>query len=223
MRSHRTTRRLLDKTFLILVWTCLIPAARAGSPGAEGIQRSFKITEPAGVAWESDRVEYVVEFPSVLAHANGLELRDPSGKPIACQLSNAELDTDDKSFRRGKLAFMASLHANEVGSWALRAGREPVQQPWTDLKVTSDQQQIEFSTGACGVRIPAGIRRFEKPVSAEAIPAPIQKIRLSDGRWIGRGWWNTERLCLGYRVVLEESGPVFARVRMHYDFEDYTS
>src|SRR5690606_29455314 len=45
-------------------------------------------------------------------------------------------------------------------------------------------------------------------------------VRLPDGRWVGKGGWRTDIGCVGYAVEVVEKGPVRARVKMRYDFEE---
>ncbi len=79
--------------------------------------------------------------------------------------------------------------------------------------------RIELANGKTGIRLPAGVKTFATPLAAEQIPAPIQGVRLPGGAWIGRGWWQTDSKCVGYSATITDSGAVFARARLRYDFE----
>jgi hypothetical protein len=191
-----------------------------GLPAQE--TRTFTITEPVGLDWAPDRVDYRVEFPEGQVAPGGVALKNAAGEPTAVQLSEIDLWPDGKTVKAATVSFIARLKTNEVATWTLTAGTAAVKQPATDLKVSAGKAQIELSSGKVGIRLAGGEARFPKGAAAEAIPAPIQGLRLLDGSWIGKGWWTTDRPCLGYRAELLENGPVFARVKLSYDFTDRT-
>lgn len=183
--------------------------------------RTFTIREPFGLAWGPDRVSYRVEFPKGAAVPDGLSLRDRRGNPVAVQLSDTILWPDKKTVRSAVLSFMATLEPDEVGQWTLVHGVVPVAPPRSDLVVVESADAIELSTSKVAIRLPSGAKTFETPVPAGQLPAPILGVRIG-GQWVGRGWWQTERPCVGYSAKLQAKGPVFARVALQYEFVDKT-
>ena len=188
-------------------------------PGsAVAAERSFTIEEPFGVNWGPDRVSYVVEFEKGKAVPDGIGLKDGQGRPVAVQLSDVEL-WPDQTLRRATLSLMVTLNPNEKAAWSLIAGAARVDQLRSDLAVRQTPVFIELSNSSTGIRLVAGKRTFQRPVAAEQVPAPIQGVRLPGGRWIGKGWWQTDVKCTGYCAEVVEAGPVFARATIRYDFE----
>jgi len=186
---------------------------------AEEVVRTFTIREPFGLPWGPDRVNYRVDFPEGQVMPAGFSLKDGSGRPVAGQLSEVVLWPDQKTVKTAILSFMVTLKPDEVGRWTLTAGIEPALQPPTDLKAELHGDRIELCNAKTGIRLPGGLKTFSPPLSnAAQIPAPIQAIRVSGGRWIGRGVWRTDRPCLAYSATLMERGPVFARAALKYDF-----
>ncbi|MHB9131386.1 MAG: hypothetical protein ACYDBB_09890 [Armatimonadota bacterium] len=200
---------------------CLFMVLALPVPAA--VTSTFTIREPVGLAWERDRVTYPVTFPRGQVKPDGLQLTDVAGKPVAAQLSDIAFWPDKRTVKSAVLSFMAALQANENANWSLAAGSKTVGQPQTDLAVRIGNGVIELTTSRFGIRLAAGSKTFKTPVEANALPAPIQGVRLRDGRWIGKGWWQTDRPCVGYRVEVLERGPVFARIALQYDFTDQTA
>jgi len=183
--------------------------------------RTFTIREPFGLAWGPDRVSYAVEFPDgkvVILCAT--VVLDANGKLQVAQFSDITPWPGGKFIRHAALSFMAALKPDEVGQWTWSTVQPAGQHPVTKIRVAERPDGIELTTGKLGIRLAGGSRTFPAPVPADQVPAPIQAVRLADGKWIGKGWWKTELPCVGYRGTLVEQGPVFARVLLEYDFAD---
>ncbi|MHB9131814.1 MAG: heparinase II/III domain-containing protein [Armatimonadota bacterium] len=208
-------RRLLPVSLILCVgWAVSVTAA---------VTKTFTIQEPFSQAWGPDRVNYRVEFPQGEVVPAGIALRDAAGNAVPAQLSDITWWPDNQTVKSATLSFMASLQPDAKGVWTLAAGRDAVVQPASDLAVKEGTDAIELTTGKSGIRLIGGAKTFPAPVAAEQIPAPIQGLRLRSGQWIGRGWWQTDRPCLGYSAKVIAKGPVFARVALKYDFADNTS
>ena len=181
--------------------------------------RTFTIREPFGLAWGPDRVSYAVEFPEGKVTVVGATVvLDASRNLQAAQFSDSALWPDGKTIRQATLSFMAALKPDEAGRWIWGTETAVGQYPLTDLRVTEREGAIELVTDKVGIRLLGGSKTFPAPTAADQVPAPIQAVRLSDGKWAGKGWWKTELPCVGYRTKVVERGPVFARVLLEYDF-----
>ncbi len=187
------------------------------------VTRTFTIPEPLGLNWGPDRVTYRVEFPPSEVAVQGLRLTDAAGQQVPAQLSAVTLWPDGKSVKSADLSFMVSLAPDQTQTWTLQAGREPVNQPRSDLLLLERGPFLEMRSARVGLRLPAGVKTFAPAVAADQIPAPVQALRLADGRWVGKGWWQTGRLCRRYEARVLERGPVFVKVGLRYDFTDDTS
>ncbi|HPD17803.1 MAG TPA: hypothetical protein PLE19_22935 [Planctomycetota bacterium] len=180
-----------------------------------GEERTFTIREPFGLAWGPDRVNYPLvlregEKPPVVA-----AVQDAHGALLPAQLTPSLAPPGEGAARRVTLSFMATLKPDEVGQWTYRPDLGGQKPPASDLRVVEREGVVELTTSKFGIRVPAS--------GAKEPPAPILAVRLGDGRWIGRGWWQTERPCLGYKAAILERGPVFAKVALSYDFPDNTA
>ncbi|MGD0091935.1 MAG: hypothetical protein ABSE73_18635, partial [Planctomycetota bacterium] len=186
-----------------------------------------------------------MSFPKGEAAPDGVELKDAAGQKVSVQLSAIELWPDGKTLKQALVSFMATLKPSEKRSWTLTAGTEkknvqvadlPISLvegdrfsmalQGSDLKLSSDGHAIAFETSKTGIKLLGFSKSFNPPVAADKLPAPIQSVRLPGpandpkaGKWIGKGWWQTDIACSGYSVKITAAGPVFARAEMRYDFE----
>lgn len=193
--------------------------AAAMTTASAAFEKTFTITEPFGLEWGPDRVSYRVEFPPGEVTPDGVRLKNAAGEPVAVQVSEIEHGPDGKTVKAATVSFMATLKPDEKGVWTLQGGKTAGTPLATDLTVSERDGVIELTTSRFGIRLAGGTRRFDPPVAAADVAAPIQGVRFADGTWIGRGWWDSERACLGYTATVDEHGPVFARVRLRYEFE----
>ena len=191
----------------------------AMTTASAAFEKTFTITEPIGLEGGPDRVSYRVEFPQGQVAPNGLTLKNAAGETVAVQLSDIQLWPDGNTVKAATVSFIASLKPNEKAAWTLQGGKTASTPVATDLAVSERDGVVELTTSHFGIRLAGGTRRFDPPAAAADVPAPIQGVRFADGTWIGRGWWESERICLGYTVTVDERGPVFARVRLRYEFE----
>ena len=206
--------------------SCVVGWLACLSVGA-GETRTFTIREPFGLAWGPDRVSYPLELPEGKPLPMLVAVQDANGALVPAQLSDPfelhEFPPQRGVLHGATLSFMANLKPNEAGQWTYRPDIGPQKPPATDLSIVKRGGTIELATSKFGIRLVGGARIFAAPVAADQVPAPIQAVRLADGKWIGRGWWQTDRPCLAYKAVIVEKGPVFARVALQYDFADNTA
>ena len=184
-----------------MIRTCIAIVLAAALP-ASAAEQSFTIAEPFGLAWGPDRVNYPVAFPPGQVTAQGVSLNDAVGKPVPVQLSEIELWPDGKSVRKAVASFMVSLVPDQTATWKLTAGTQPVQQPAGDVKAEQKDNLIELSNARTGIRLVGGKQEFQEPIAGDKLPAPIQGVRLPNGKWIGKGAWQTDIPCTGYFVAI---------------------
>ncbi|MHB9133749.1 MAG: hypothetical protein ACYDBB_22015 [Armatimonadota bacterium] len=184
-------------------------------------QRAFTIQEPFGLAWGPDRVSYPVDFPAGAVLPTGVQLTDETGQRVPVQLSDITLWTDKKSVKHATVSFMVTLTPNQKKIWTLTGGKTAMKPVKTDLHAAKDPKRgrLELQTSKTGVRLPYDNITYKTPLDASIVSAPLQGVKLPDGRWIGRGWWQTDVKCTGYHAELTDKGPVFARAKLRYDFE----
>ena len=191
--------------------------ALAQSPAFAAQQRTFTVQEPFGLAWGPDRVTYRVEFAQAEAKPETLSLTDGQGQAVPMQLTDVTF-WPDKTVKSANLSLMVSLKPDERAVWTLSTTPGKAPTPASDL-VVRESDAIELANARTAIRLPAGRKTFIASAPPDQVPAPIQGVRLPGGKWIGKGWWQTDVKCTGYSAEVTERGPVFARAKLHYDFE----
>ena len=53
----------------------------------------------------------------------------------------------------------------------------------------------------------------------DRIPVPILAVRGAGGKWVGSGFWQTELALKRFSAEVLGAGPIFAKVRLNYEFE----
>ncbi len=204
----------------VVVWLACLSAVA-------GETRTFTIREPFGLAWGPDRVRYTVQVPEGKGLPADVAVQDANGVLLPAQLSDLielhEMPPKQGVLRSATLSFMATLKPNEAGQWTYLPDLGARKPPATDLRVSERDGAIELSNSKFGIRLVGGGKAFPAPVAADQVPAPIQAVRLANGKWTGRGWWQTDRPCLGYKATIAERGPVFARIRLDFLFANNTA
>ena len=197
----------------LLAFACLSLAV------CHAADHTITIHEPFGLDWGPDRINEPVSFPQGAVSPQGVSLKDAAGKPVPVQLDRVELWPDGKSVKSAVASFMVSLAPDEKKSWTLSGGMQPVAQPAGDVKAAVVGSTIELTNAKTGIRLVGGKQTFSPAVAGEKLPAPIQGVRLPGGRWMGKGWWQTDVPCTGYSAEITASGPVFAQAKIRYEFD----
>ncbi len=205
---------LLKKISMLLLVFCWWGATMAAV-----IEETWTIKEPFGLAWGPDKVTYSVEFPKGKVIPRGVSVVDSTGTIVPSQLSDIEYWPDKKSIKKAQLSFMAKLMPEQIGTWKMTAGKKTVRQPAGELKAEIKNNIIEISNLKTGIRLAGGKQTFNVPVACDKIPGPIQGVRLPNGKWVGKGSWQTDINCIGYSAEIIDSGSVFIRAKLRYDFE----
>src|SRR5215211_2370845 len=133
---------------------------------AQQTLQTFAVSEPFGVAHPDQILEFTLS--STVDQSTSYML-GPSGTEVPYQL-----------LRGNKIAVRSDLPANATRTWQLMSGRAPAS--FSDVvQVTETSDYYEVVNGLTGVRM-------VKPTASGALNlAPIQGIRLKDGRWTATG------------------------------------
>ena len=68
-----------------------------------------------------------------------------------------------------------------------------------------------LDNGRIAVKLPADASR--------GLPGPVSAVRLREGEWVGGSFWRTARRLRAFKASVLANGPLFAKVRLRYDFE----
>ncbi|HUT37321.1 MAG TPA: hypothetical protein VNE39_27815 [Planctomycetota bacterium] len=118
-----------------------------------------------------------------------------------------------------KLAVRTDLPAGATKSWALLRGRGPAPAPAADGVTVSEREEgYEIVNGLTGVRVPKAAATLDM----KRLPAPVQGVRLRDGRWSATGP-NLLNVAQGptakaMAVRFRDRGPLVTVVEIEYGF-----
>jgi hypothetical protein len=196
--------------------------------------QEFRYQEPFGIPHVGEVLVFDLAKPVDMATC---QLPDAKGTSIPYQVS-----VDGKT-----LLLRASLAAREEAVWRLMPGNpSPVAAPFVAVTEDAENGWYEIANGLTGIRIPNGktftdewarlddeqkdyvlkngwaANDLKKKVGiVPANPAPVQGIRLRDGRWTANGpnLLSAVPLCTGMKVEFLARGPIETTVRVQYDFK----
>lgn len=93
----------------------------------------------------------------------------------------------------------------------------------SELSVRAGDGFHEVSTELFGIRLLSGEATFETPHEPDDVPGPVHGLRDQTGKWYGSSKLYGSSRIRGYRSRLIDTGPVLARIRIDYQYEDGTN
>jgi len=197
------------------------------------VLQALTYVEPFGIPHAKEILELPLTKPVDPANTR---LLDAAGKEVTFQVS-----TDGKT-----LLLRTDLGPKEKLTWKLVAGK-PTAAAKGLVTVTEDEKNgwIEVTNGLTGVRIPDGktftdewallddkqkeyilpngwaLKELKTKLKMTPTnPAPVQGIRLRDGRWTANGSrLNADPFCASMKVEFLARGPLETAVKVHYEFK----
>ena len=150
---------------------CLLAPVSAGMAQASADEpiREFRLVERFGVAHPDQIVEFDLGGRRIDPQA--CRLLDESGREVPFQALDGG----------ARVAIRTDLPANSERRWTLVPGRPTAVDPQA-VGVAKAEAGFEIGHRGAALRLPLGGVPAEGPA-----PAPIQGVRLRDGRWIGTG------------------------------------
>lgn len=185
--------------FSTVVVFALIQSAQIYGQPSETL-RVLTINERFGVYHPTQVVDFDLDRPVAEGKVHVI---GPNGKPVVFQL----LDSGQR------LAVLTDLPAGEELTWRLMSSRGP-DDVETGLRVTERAECYEITNRFVGIRVP------REGLSRDPASAPIQAVRLADGRWTGS---KPNPLLRGHpkemSVRFIERGPLVVCVEVTYRFD----
>ncbi len=137
-----------------------------------------------------------------------IELVDGQGSPVEHQLVLTEKNPDG-SAKKARLSFYAELKKGGAWTYTLKASAQPKEFS-ERVKAEAKGEALEVTSAEVGIRIPApGEKKFDPPADPKEVPAPILAYRLSDGKWAGKGWLESDRKILSFSQKVVADGPLY--------------
>jgi len=210
-----------------MTWSGVAPAAPP---------QTFSYEEPFGLAHSKQVLELGLTNPVDGANCRLLDARDN--------------ETPFQIAGGGKrLLLRTDLAPRQKATWRLIEGKPAVNPQTASLvKVTEDKANgwYEITNGLTGIRVPNGVRFTDESAGIDAKdlaraethpqeleqvrkkhgikhsnPAPLQGVRLRDGRWTcaGPNILSAQAFCKSMKVEFLERGPIETTIRVHYEFK----
>ena len=194
---------------ILLAMLCVLPEAGA-------VERTIVLTERLGHHWKDEWLRYEFKFEQGVVRSKRV-VAESDGRAMDAQMSGVEWHSD-KSVARATVSFVTDLPARSKRRVRIHFDRSRAQS-FPDLTLLRGTRHTDIRTSWIGMRVPLGNASYEPPQPVEKVPAPIKAIRLASGKWIGRGWLESDQKVKAWRAELVEEGPVFAEAWIQYKFE----
>lgn len=207
------TRRLLPWLVLLLV----------AGPAAEGAAPSFELQEHLNVPWHAELVHFDVELGEG-EFADGPVVVEGAGQTLPAQLYDVS-HWPDGSVRNARVAFIVDLGPRESHTYRLRPASEAETTPERGDLTThhpDEQPYVELSTPHVGWRLLSERSEPGSPMPPDDVPGPIAAMRVDGDAWIGASAMYGNEPIVSYEGELVDDGPVFARWRGRYEYENGT-
>ncbi|MBC8872199.1 MAG: hypothetical protein H8E44_22430 [Planctomycetes bacterium] len=183
----------------LVVFFCVVQSLQVHVLASEAL-RVLTIKERFGVSHPTQVIDFDLDRPVTTEKVHVL---GPNGAPVAFQLLDGGR----------QLAVLTDLPAGAERTWRLMSGQR-LDGVETGLHVTEKDGCFEITNRFVGVRV----SREDLPL--DPAPAPVQAIRLADGRWTGSTPIPLLRAqAKGMSVRFIERGPLLVRVEVTYRFD----
>ncbi len=173
----------------------------------------YRLVERLGHSWTDEPLRFELHFPE--GAGREIVAVTANDAPVVFQTEGEERHADG-SLATARIHTLADLPAG--GELVFRALTDPGAAPAAapaarPLEVHEDDGLVTLATATAGLRLPLGVFTAD-------IPTPFLGFRLADGRWVGGGRWMGRAAPQRLEAELTARGPVFAEVRLRYQFPD---
>jgi len=179
------------RTSTLLIVGFLAPSITLAQP--------WTLTNPTGRDYENEVVRLKVNLPGSAKQGEYVVLAEDNEVP-------GQIGQGD-----GKvwMHVVASLAADESIKYTVQRGRP--KQVKSPVSLRREGDTFVLANGQMAVKVPAAAKGDP--------PAPILAVRGKSGKWVGSGAWSTDRQLKSFAAEPTGSGPIFAKVRLTYEFE----
>ena len=175
-------------------------AALALCCAASAAAQSWTLTNPTGKTYENEVVRLKADLPP--SARQGEYVVKANGKEVLGQIGEAE--------GRTWMYVVASLGKDETIEYSVGRGKPRGGKSLVSVKSSGGLH--ELSNGRLAIRLPA-------KADGDSIPSPVAAVRGANGKWVGGGVWHTERKLKRFSSRVLADGPIFAKVRLKYEFD----
>lgn len=201
--------------YLLLVLLAFLPAY------AKDGETTIVLRDYLKQQWTNELLMYPFTAPEGACDAHSVTLTGPKG-PMPVQLTDIVYWPGTQWVKSAKACFITDLAPLGRDTYVIRYGDAPSRMliPATDLTVTPGKEQVEITTKGFGARLLLGEQTFAEPAAAAKVPGPVIAMRMADGAWFGGSSMFGPGKLASYSAKLLDAGPVFARVAIHYTYDN---
>jgi hypothetical protein len=200
-----------------LVLMCIGACMLLSSLARAGTVR-FSYEEALKRAWSHEVLTFTVFVPKASNHPETMFVTDETGAAVPAQVSPSKA-TEKPTAVPVEVSLIADFAPWQQRTWTLHYDEVKPAIPATDLRSTEEAGSYVLSNGLIALRTGRGEKTFTKPMDPAKVPAPLLAVRGVSGAWLGRGWLESPFKVVRYQIALEENGPIFQRIRAHYQFD----
>jgi|GEM_PF-4414187 len=185
---------------------------------------TITLREPLGVDWPLQVVRVPVEFQHP-CHVRTLDLRDSADARVEFQITDPVYNK--KSLVRCSVAFLTRLRPSRNLFYKLyynesapepEKGSPERKRAQSPLLTTETLLKSVMTAGGTSARVLTGSGTPENPIPASSAPPPIEAVMGADGVWRGHGELRAAYKVERWQAQVLAAGPVFAEVRIRYEF-----
>lgn len=188
------------------VWSAVVVVFQAVPSQAAD---SWTLMNPTGHLYSNEIVRLKIDWPKGAKTSDYTVEED--GKPVGYQVEEIN--------GRQEIWVATMLPKDKTHTYTLKKRRPPAAKP--TVKVTKKDGFWTLDNGLLAVRVPASDppSRRQSGATAGKPVGPVGQVRLPDGTWVGKGFWETDQKLKSFSSELIGDGTAFAKVRLRYEFE----
>ena len=157
------------------------------------------LTNPTGAAYKDEPIRLNVVLPATAKQGDYVVKADGTEVPYQIE----EID----GYKYAWVLATAKPHGKV--SYTIARGRPKTFKPL--VKVEKRKGEYLLDNGVVAARVPGP--------DAVGLVGPVGQVRLPDGKWVGGSSWHTDLGLREFTAELVQNGPIFAKLRLRYDFE----
>lgn len=177
----------------LFVVLCVAPRAAVGA-------QFWTLVNPTDETYVNEPVRLKLDLP---------DWATPGGFRVLCDGRQVGYQVEEIEGRRW-VWVAATLEPSGSARLGLEKGTPAKTKPLVTVRREGDLYLMD--NGRYALKLPAD-------VEDNGLPGPIHSIRLPDGKWAGRSFWQTDRELKRFTATVVGDGTVLGKVRLRYEFE----
>ena len=157
------------------------------------------LTNPTGSGYKSEPLRLNVVLPSTAKQGDYVVKAE--GKEIPYQIE--EIDSYKYAW------VLATVAPHGKTTYTIAPGGPKEFDPLVKVEKRKGEYLLDNGIVAARVAGPGSV----------GLVGPVRQVRLPDGRWVAGSFWRTDLKLKTFTAELVQSGPIFAKVRLRYDFD----